>query len=170
METPEDYNNPEETHTKELHMSEKVQTSILASIQDWSSYNLACVLYYMYENDIVLLSKKHDIWLHKINTTDQNWEITDSSFINNIFCNNLYNEFKILGEYYSSISTSDYCPYIQTANNILNSLENISYCADDSIEHAKDFFELNDPENFFNSYVSYENLITIITNIIHIFK
>lgn len=170
MEAPEVYNEPENHYEPELNMSEKVKTAILASTQDLNSYNLACVLYYMFENDIVLLSNKHDIWLHKINTPDGIWEITNSAFINNLFCNNLYQEFSTLSTYYETISTHDYCPYIQTSTNIKNILEHLSYYADDTIEEAKTFFDLNDPESFFPNYVSYSNLISIMTHLIPLFK
>ena len=71
---------------------------------------------------------------------------------------------------YETISTHDYCPYIQISTNIKNILEHLSYYADDTIEEAKTFFDLNDPDTFFPNYVSYSNLISIMTHLIPLFK
>ena len=157
-----------ELHQQEnsLIIDEDVKKSLLASVSENSSYHLACAFYYLFKNDIVLLSSEKDIRLHKIDTDNQYWELTDSTFIKNIFNDNIYQEFNKLVSYYESVSNETHCPFYQAAANIATFIENLSYYTDDSVKEASDFFTIPDCSGFFANYVDQNNLILITGKII----
>lgn len=156
MEIQQEHNQP-----NQLAIDDDVRKAILASASENSSYHLGCAFYYLFKNDMVLLSKKQDIWLHKIDTENQQWELTDSTFIKNIFNNHIYQECNKLVTHYESISNETYSPFAQAASTISTLMENLSYYSDDAVAEASDFFSVPDCAGFFANYVEHNNLIKI---------
>ena len=149
----------------EPKISSDLKLAMHATISDLTYYNLACVLYYMFSKDIALLSKTQDIWLHKINTDTNKWEITDCSFIVNLIEQNMYNEFNKLYTHYNSLSQEPNCPYGQSSTKIAEIMSNLASYSLDIIHEAKEFFYMEDKKAFIQYYLDHDNLIEV-TNIL----
>lgn len=142
-------------------INSELKSAMLASISDLTYYNLACVLYYLFSKDIALLSKTQDIWLHKINTENNKWEITDCSFIVNLIEQNMYNEFNKLYTHYSSLSQELNCPYGQSSSKIAEIMSNLASYSLDIIHEAKEFFYIEDRKAFIQYYLGHDNLVEV---------
>tara|TARA_B100001094_G_C17758000_1_gene588998 strand:+ start:11 stop:529 length:519 start_codon:yes stop_codon:yes gene_type:complete len=166
METPVIQYDEYSENVTENNADVNIKSSMLASINDLTYYNLACVLYYMFQKDIALLSKEKDIWLHKINTENNRWEIVDCSFIVNLIETNMYNEFNKLYTEYQNLSTEVNDPYDQSANKIAELMNNLAQYSLDIIHECKDFFFVEDQKAFFQYYLKSDNLLEITTILI----
>ena len=85
--------NNHEISVPHLDMTEDVKLAILEAIRSNEYYGYACVFYYMYMNDLALLSEDNDLWVHKIDTEDNKWVIVDKSFVVNLYKDSIIREF-----------------------------------------------------------------------------
>ena len=97
-------------------VTSNLRTSMLACLNDLTYYNLACVLYYLYPENLALISEKKDIWIHNVNT-DNTWEIVDCSFVVRLIETTMISEFQKLSQEYKALSTEENCPYDLSSKN-----------------------------------------------------
>tara|TARA_B100000941_G_C28412700_1_gene504357 strand:- start:524 stop:1012 length:489 start_codon:yes stop_codon:yes gene_type:complete len=143
-----------------LIMDEDVKNSLVLSISENTIYHLSCAFYYLFKNDIVFLSKKHDIWLCKFNNANR-WKIINSDTIITLFNDHISEQLSKLAIYYESSSTNANCPYMQAVNTISGIKDNISYYSETSIEELNEYFSIPDTAGFFSNYIQNDNIIEI---------
>ena len=92
--------NNHETSVPHLDMTDDVKMSILEAIRS-NEYGYACV-FYIFMNDLALLSEENDLWIHKVNTENDKWVLVDKSFVINLYRDSLVTEFGKLVDYYQA--------------------------------------------------------------------
>ena len=149
-------------------VTSNLRSSMLACLNDLTYYNLACVLYYLYPENLALISEKKDIWIHNINT-DNTWEVVDCSFVVGLIETTMINEFQKLSQEYRELSTEDNCPYDLSAKKIDELTTNLSSYTLDIIHEAKPFYKLQEPKTFFEQFMNQTNLSNIICTILDLY-
>ena len=145
-----------------------LRSSMLTCLNELTYYNLACVLYYLYPENLALISEKKDIWIHNINT-DNTWEVVDCSFVVRLIETTMISEFKKLSQEYKAISTEDNCPYDLYSKKIVELMENLALYTIDIIHEAKPFYKLQNPKTFFEQFMNQTNLSDIMNTILDLY-
>jgi hypothetical protein len=151
--------NNQEISIPHLDMSNDIKMAILEAIRTNEYYNYACVFYYIFQNDIALLSEEHEIWAHKVNTENNHWVIVDKNYIINLYKDSLNSEFNKLIDYYRCQISHESCPYSQTIDNLTNALNTMQHYGHTVVDESAQFFKIEDFKYFISNYLTHENLI-----------
>ena len=157
--------NNHEISVPHLDMTEDVKLAILEAIRSNAYYGYACVFYYMYMNDLALLSEDNDLWAHKIDTEDNKWVIVDKSFVVNLYKDSIIREFGKLVDYYQAQVTHESCPYSQTIDNLTQSVNTMKHYGSTIVDEASQFFQVEDFKHFITTYLTHENLIDLTSDL-----
>jgi len=149
-------------------VTSNLRTSMLACLNNLTYYNLACVLYYLYPENLALISEKKDIWIHNVNS-DNTWEIVDCSFVVRLIETTMISEFQKLSQEYKALSTEENCPYDLSSKKIDELVTNIPSYTIDIIHESKPFYKLQDPKTFFEQFMTQTNLSDIMNTILDLY-
>ena len=151
--------NNSETSTPRLDMRDEVKMAILQAIRTNDYYSYACVFYEIYLNDIALLSEDNDVWVHKVGTNSDNWEIVEKSHIVELYKESLTKEINKLIDYYQSQVKHDSCPYAQTVDTLKKAIVTMGPYGHSVIDESAKFFQVDDLKHFLANYLSHDNLV-----------
>lgn len=157
--------NNHETSVPHLDMTDDVKMSILEAIRSNEYYGYACVFYYIFMNDLALLSEENDLWIHKVNTEDDKWVLVDKDFVINLYRDSLVTEFGKLVDYYQAQVTHESCPYSQTIDTLTQAINTMKHYGNTVVDEASKFFEIEDFQEFVKNYLTHENLIEFTTDL-----
>ncbi len=151
--------NNQQASIPHLNMSDDVKMAILEAIRSTDYYGYACVFYYIFMNDLALISEENDLWAHKVDTEGDKWVLVDKDFVINLYKDSLIKEFGKLVDYYQAQVTHDSCPYSQTIENLTQAVNTMKYYGNTVVDEASQFFQVEDFKCFISTYMTHENLI-----------